>query len=84
MAKCDLCGGSCAALELEQLMTMYQIPGVVDVCPACSRWASKVKGQMLDAIPGQMRSAILRRRGDRPRTWRGFLAGLVLAVGLRA
>jgi len=39
MAKCDLCGGDCAAHELAQLLTQYQAANVRDVCPACRRWA---------------------------------------------
>lgn len=71
MAKCDLCGGDCKALELEQLLSSLQVEGVVDVCPNCRRWANDLKGSLLSEIPPKMREAIAARKGAAP----AFLPG---------
>lgn len=69
MAICDLCGARCSASDLEQLRDAYQVPGVVDICPSCSRWASKVKGDMISEIAPRMRKVIAERKGVTPRKW---------------
>lgn len=75
MAICDLCGGQCRAIEIEQLLSNYQVPGVTDICPACSRWATKTKHDMLGNIAADMRAAIARRKGTPVRTWWSRLFG---------
>lgn len=69
MAICDLCGQKCQAHQLEQLLESYRIPGVEDVCPDCSRWASKAKGDMLLQIAPRMREEIANRKGMPPPKW---------------
>jgi hypothetical protein len=69
MAICDLCGYQCSASKLEQLIELYKVPGVTDICPSCSRWAAKTKGDMLGKIPAAMREAITQRKGNPPRPW---------------
>ncbi len=69
MAKCDLCGGDCAAHELAQLLTQYQAAGVRDVCPDCRRWADKTKSGLIDKIAPQMRAAVEAKKGQPPRPW---------------
>lgn len=69
MAKCDLCGGNCAAHQLEQLRTQYQAAGVRDLCPDCTKWANKTKGELIDKIAPQMRAAIEARKGAPPTPW---------------
>lgn len=69
MAKCDLCGGDCAAHDLVQLLTQYQAAGVRDVCPTCRRWADKTKSALLDQIAPQMRAAVEARKGEPPTPW---------------
>lgn len=66
MAKCDLCGGHCRANDLVQLRDQYQAAGVVDICPACEKWANKQKSDMLDEIPPRMRAAIADKNGKQP------------------
>jgi len=76
MAKCDLCGETCKASELEQVLPTYQVEGVVDVCPACSRWATKIKSEMISEIASEMRKAIAARKGvPLRRRWWQFGAG---------
>jgi hypothetical protein len=69
MAKCDLCGGNCAAYELAQLLDQYQAAGVRDVCPACRRWADKTKGDLIAKIAPEMRAAVEARKGAPPTPW---------------
>lgn len=63
MAKCDLCGGHCRANDLVQLRDQYQAAGVVDICPACEKWANKQKSDMLGEIPRRMRDTIAAKKG---------------------
>ena len=69
MAKCDLCGGNCKAIELEQLLNAYQTAGVVDVCPSCRKWANKIKGKLLNEISLNMKKAIEDRKGVTRKSW---------------
>lgn len=69
MAKCDLCGDACDAHKLEQVLPQYQVDGVVDVCPACSKWATATKYNMLGEISARMREAIRARRGVVKMPW---------------
>lgn len=57
MAKCDLCGCSCAAPQLVELRPGYQVAGVKDVCPKCEGWANK----QLDEIRAQT-APVMRQR----------------------
>lgn len=72
MAKCDLCGANCRAVDLVQLLDSYQEAGVVDICPACEKWANKLKSDMLGEIAPRLRAAIAERKGVPPRRawWR--------------
>lgn len=63
MAKCDLCGESCKASEMVELLDSYQIPGCVEICPGCGRWANKVKSEALGQVAKTVRSAIAARKG---------------------
>lgn len=63
MAKCDLCDAHCGAAKLVQLLDSYKVPGVVDICHDCEKWANKMKSDMLLEIAPRMRSAIAERRG---------------------
>lgn len=67
MAKCDLCGKDCQAHQMTQLLDDYQVPGVVDLCPACSKWANELKSEMLLGIAPRMRAAIAQRQEQSPR-----------------
>lgn len=78
MAKCDLCGGSCRGIELVQLLDQYQADGVVDICPACEKWANKQKSDMLNEIAPRMRAAIAARKGAQPQAPRAPWWRLVL------
>ena len=49
-----------------QLLDNYQVPGVVDICPACANWANKVKSDMLLEIAPRMRAAIAQRQEQPP------------------
>lgn len=66
MAKCDLCGESCAAAELVQLLDSYQVPGVVDICRDCEKWANRLKSDMVLEIAPRMRASIAERAGVPP------------------
>ena len=65
MARCDLCLGGCPASDLAQLRESYQVPGVRDVCPKCRKRLNKIKDDLLDQIPKQMRSAVTAMAGAR-------------------
>lgn len=69
MAKCDLCGGDCCAQDMAQLLAQYQAAGVRDVCPACRRWADKMKSDLLGTIAPQMRAAVEAKKGAPPTPW---------------
>lgn len=69
MAYCDLCEAHCKAGDLQTLLTQYQAAGVVDVCPACEKWATKLKSDMIGEIPGRMQAAITERKGLPPKPW---------------
>jgi hypothetical protein len=47
-----------------QLLDSYQVPGVVDICPECVKWANKCKSAMLLEIAARMRAGdqLLRSR----------------------
>lgn len=80
MAKCDLCGNDCSAMNLAQLRDAYQAAGVVDVCPSCAKWANKTKSDMLMEIEPRMRAAIATRKKAQPVSaaralWRRFTIG---------
>lgn len=62
MANCDLCGSHCKAIELVELLDGYKIDGVIDICPACKKWADKTKSDLLLEIAPKMRAAIAARR----------------------
>ena len=62
MAKCDMCDRSCGAGNLQQLLPAYRMPGIVDICPACSSWTTKIKSEMLLEITSRMRFAIAQRK----------------------
>lgn len=64
MAKCDLCGGECKAHAMTTLLEQYQIPGVAEICPDCTRWANKTKSDLLGEIAPSMRSAIAEKKGQ--------------------
>ena len=66
MAKCDLCNAHCSAAQLVQLLDSYKVNGVLDLCPACEKWASKLKSDMLLEIAPRMRAAIAERKGMPP------------------
>ena len=61
MALCDLCKSECRSIEMAQLLDFYQVPGVVDLCPACRKWADELKSDMLRGIAPRMRAAIAER-----------------------
>ena len=63
MAKCDLCGKSCKVHELQQLLPAYQVDDVEDICTECTKWANKVKGDLLLQIPERMREAVKQKIG---------------------
>lgn len=69
MACCDLCGKQCKAQDLEQVLHQYQTGGVVDICPACSKWATGIKRDMMLEIPDRMKAAIVERKGNPPLPW---------------
>jgi hypothetical protein len=69
MACCDLCGAYCDGNILNELHHQDRIPGVKDVCPSCWRWLDRVRRQLLQQVPGQLRAAIWRRMNRRP-WWR--------------
>ena len=69
MAHCDLCGEHCKAGDLQQLLANYQTADVQDVCPACAKWATKIKTGMMLEIPERMRAAIAERKGMPPTPW---------------
>lgn len=78
MAKCDLCGNDCAAHQLKQLLESYRTTGVEDLCPACGKWADKIKSDMLLEIGPRLRAAITERKGmpTPPKPWwRRLIAG---------
>lgn len=66
MAKCDLCGGDCKSIELEQLLDSYQTAGVVDVCPTCRKWANGLKNDIIAELAPRMRAAIAEKKGRPP------------------
>jgi hypothetical protein len=76
MARCDLCDAHCDADEMAQLRPLYRVPGVGDLCPACTRWADKTKNDITDTIAPQMRAAVAARKGARPSWWRRLLGWL--------
>ena len=61
MAKCDLCGCTCPAADMEQLLDSYKVGGVVDICPGCRKCLDKVKSDLLAEIAPRMREAISQR-----------------------
>jgi hypothetical protein len=61
MAKCDICGQSASAYDLAQLRTCYQLPGVQDICPTCSRWANEQLRHLQDAVAPELRKRIAAR-----------------------
>jgi hypothetical protein len=77
MAKCDLCGASCAAFKLAQLLPSYQSAGVEDICPDCEKWANRLKSDLTAEIAPRMREAIAERKdlptpAAPPVWWRRF------------
>lgn len=80
MAKCDLCGKDCAAYQMTQLLESYRVPGVVDICPTCTKWANSLKSDMLLEIAPRMRAAIAQRQDAPPprpmAPWRRVYAAL--------
>lgn len=62
MARCDLCNKVVSSNQMEQLRDSYQIPGVIDICPECARWADKAKVALLDEIAEKMRSLVQTRK----------------------
>lgn len=81
MARCDLCGGQCAASELESLHPQYQAHGVADLCPGCAAWASATKDAHIRATRQVMHNAIAARLGiakaKRP-WWRRLFRGAAI------
>lgn len=80
MAKCDICGTTAHAFQLESLTSIYQLPAVRDVCPACANWANK----QLDEIRSKNAPELRRRIAERvsqttpprpPRRFFGFTFG---------
>jgi ribosome-binding protein aMBF1 (putative translation factor) len=70
MAKCDLCDKTCKAVEMTQLLEIYQVDGVIDVCKDCEKWASNLKSEILAKTAPQIREAISIRKGTPPaRNW---------------
>ena len=81
MARCDLCGADCRVTDMVQLFDSYRLPGVVDLCPDCGKWAAKMKQDMLLEISARMRAAISERKGLPPPTpkkswWRRLVVSL--------
>lgn len=72
MAKCDLCGDSCGAGELSELLSQYRVSGVKDLCPKCRDWADKQKSILVSNIAPQLRGLICDRIGVKPRKWWQF------------
>ncbi len=69
MARCDLCGGACAAHKMETLLNQYQAAGVSDLCPSCRRWADGEKSRLIAGIAPSMRAAVAARKGAMPVPW---------------
>ncbi len=81
MARCDLCGASCAAHTLEELHPADQTRGVKDVCPACAKWLDRVRRAALAKVPKLVREAV-RRRATRAwyRAWNTTMTDAKRAV----
>jgi len=72
MAKCDLCGQTCKAIEMTQLLELYQVDSVI--CKDCEKWANKVKkvkNEILAETAPRVREDISLRIGNPParRKW---------------
>jgi hypothetical protein len=78
MAKCDLCDAQCKSSKLVQLREPYQVPGVVDLCPACRKWADGTKDALMSQIAPQMRTLVqARKHGGAPLGfWANFWDGM--------
>jgi len=58
MAKCDLCNKPCPPHEMKQLLDIYRLNNITDVCTACADWADNKKSEMQKEIAPKMREAI--------------------------
>ena len=61
MAKCDLCGKTCSASSMEQLLSSYQVCGIEDLCPSCVKDVNNIKGDYLDNIAKHVKEGIKKR-----------------------
>ena len=66
MAKCDLCDTPGKLSTMTELLDIYQVEGVIDICPDCAIWANKLKTQLLAEVAPKVRAAIAERRGLPP------------------
>jgi len=73
MAKCDLCGKTTSALELEQLIDGLRVPGVTDICRDCANWVTKVRAKEISESIQRTRCAIAARAKIPRRWWHWFL-----------
>jgi coenzyme F420-reducing hydrogenase beta subunit len=64
MAKCDLCGKTCSAQDMEQLRNIFQVDGIVDLCPSCVKSVNKIKDDYLDKMGSHVRDEIRKRKGS--------------------
>jgi len=69
MAKCDVCGNHADSHKMSQLLSRYQSPGIVDVCPACNKWATARKWELVGQASDQLRRELADRAGNPRPSW---------------
>jgi hypothetical protein len=69
MAKCDACGGHSDSHKMSQLLPKLQSPGIVDVCPACAKWATDRKWELIAQATEQLRLEIQDRASNPKPSW---------------
>ena len=74
MVKCDLCDAVCKPIDLTELLPSYRIDGVTDVCPACAKWATKRKFDLMAENAPKLRAEIAAKRGLPPAPPIGWLS----------
>lgn len=58
MAKCDICGITCKAYEMRELLESYKTDGVSDLCGACEKKLTDYKWELVGAIDKQMKARV--------------------------